>query len=321
MYQLSYSTYSQFLLFLILIILNLSVNAQTTDNEIVINLPSGFQNEGITIAAGDTFFTSSFAGAIFSVNAVTGLVTTVVPVQENRSFVGISATKERLFAASGGIFLGNPTIYVFDTALGTSITSCPISDATFINDVTSDENFAYFTDSGKAQIYKLSLTSPEDCEVERIILPSQFEVAPGVFDFVANGIVRFANGLIIANTREARLYFVELENEKRVYPINGVNETVSPDGLDIRIGNDSNLLVVAQNGASALGIYNVVLTENGIVQVILKKRINLTGQLANPSTVAFFENRNAVALALPRFRDVTPGSGTNETFSVGILSL
>lgn len=317
-YRFSSSTYSQFLSYLLLIILSLSVHAQTTSEQIVINLPTGFQNEGITLAAGDTFFTSSFEGAIFSVNSITGLVTTVVPVQENRTFVGIAATKKQLFAAGGG-FLGNPIIHVFDTALGTPIATCPIQDALFLNDVTIDDNFAYYTDSSRAQIYKLSRASPGACEIERIMLPSQFDVPPG--SFAANGIVRFANGLIITHSLEGRLYFVELDNERRVYPLNAVNSTLSPDGLDIRIGTDSNLLVVAQNAFSAIAQFDVVLTESGLVEISLKKRMMLTDQLANPSTVAFFENRNALALALPRFRSVTFGATANETFSVGILPL
>src|SRR2546428_13953757 len=82
----------------------------------VIQLPTGFQPEGIEVGKGTTFFVGSVAnGAIYRGNLRTGSGSVLVPGATGRSAPGIELdNRNRLFVA--GAATGNA--YIYDAANG-----------------------------------------------------------------------------------------------------------------------------------------------------------------------------------------------------------
>src|SRR2546421_9774842 len=115
----------------------------------VIQLPTGFQPEGIEIGKGTTFYVGSLAnGAIWRGNLRTGQGAVFIPGAADRSATGIEfdQRKQRLFVA--GASTGNA--YVFSARTGALLRTYQFATApTFINDVVVTHNAAYFTDSMK----------------------------------------------------------------------------------------------------------------------------------------------------------------------------
>src|SRR6187549_591222 len=114
----------------------------------VIQLPRGFQPEGIEVGKGTTFYVGSVAnGAIFRGNLRTGEGSIFVPGQAGRAATGIELDRNRLFVA--GASTGDA--YVYNARTGALIRRYDFAAGdTFINDVVVTKKAAYFTDSRKA---------------------------------------------------------------------------------------------------------------------------------------------------------------------------
>src|SRR5262245_13218038 len=122
----------------------------------VIQLPTGFQPEGIEVGKGTTFYAGSVAsGAIYRGNLRTGGGAILVPGGASRPATGIELdSRNRLFVAGAGS--GNA--YVYDAKTGALIRTYNFATApTFINDVVVTNDAAYFTDSMKAVLYRVPL--------------------------------------------------------------------------------------------------------------------------------------------------------------------
>ena len=113
----------------------------------VIQLPPGFQPEGIEVGKGTTFFVGSrVTGAIYKGNLRTGAGAILVP--SGRTATGIELDPHnRLFVAGAGT--GDAFIYNANTGALLRTYDFASSD-TFINDVVVTTKAAYFTDSRKA---------------------------------------------------------------------------------------------------------------------------------------------------------------------------
>jgi sugar lactone lactonase YvrE len=123
----------------------------------VIQLPKGFQPEGIEVGKGTTFFVGSVAnGAIWRGNLRTGQGSEFIAGGGGRSATGIEfdQRKQRLFVA--GAATGNA--YIFNARNGTLLRTYQLATApTFINDVVVTRRGAYFTDSNKPVLYKVPI--------------------------------------------------------------------------------------------------------------------------------------------------------------------
>src|SRR4029077_18132846 len=115
----------------------------------VIQLPQGFQPEGIEIGKGTTFYVGSVAnGAVFRGNLRTGAGSVFIPGAAGKAATGIELdNRNRLFVSGAG----TGKAYVYDARTGAAIRTYTFATApTFINDAVATRTGVFFTDSNKA---------------------------------------------------------------------------------------------------------------------------------------------------------------------------
>ena len=215
----------------------------------VIQLPKGFQPEGIEVGRGTTFYVGSVAnGAIFRGNLRTGEGSILVSGASGKSATGIELdNRNRLFVA--GASTGKAHIY--DARTGTLLRTFDLATApTFINDVVVTRNAAYFTDSQKAVLYKIPIGRRGALgAVQTIPLSGDFALASG---FNLNGIDATPNGktLIAVQTNKGKLF--------RIDPATGATREISLGGESVPNGDGILLtgktLYVVQNQLNRVAV-------------------------------------------------------------------
>jgi sugar lactone lactonase YvrE len=208
----------------------------------VIQLPTGFQPEGIEVGKGTTFYVGSVAnGAIYRGDLATGSGAILVPGESGKSATGIELDKRsRLFVA--GAMTGNA--YVYDAKTASLIRTYALATSpTFINDVVVTHDAAYFTDSRKAVLYRVPLGPGGKLgDAETIPLGGDFVLGSG---FNLNGIDATRNGktLVAVQTNTGKLF--------RIDPTTGVAREISLGGESVPNGDgillDGKTLYVVQN--------------------------------------------------------------------------
>ena len=215
----------------------------------VIQLPKGFQPEGIEVGKGTTFYVGSVAnGAIYRGNLRTGSGAILVPGAAGKSATGIELdNRNRLWVA--GASTGRASVY--DARSGALLRTYNLASApTFINDVVVTRTAAYFTDSPKAVLYKVPI-GPGGAlgDVQTIQLGGDFALASG---FNLNGIDATRNGktLIAVQTNKGKLY--------RIDPATGVAREIPLGGESVPNGDGILLtgktLYVVQNQLNRVAV-------------------------------------------------------------------
>src|SRR5690349_11551782 len=120
-----------------------------------IDLPTGFQPEGISTGKGTSFYVGSVAnGAIFRGDLRTGQGRILVDGITGNAATGNKVDKRNRLWVSGA---GTGTATVYDADSGKVLQHYEFADpktgATFINDVIVTKDAAYFTDSNRAFLY------------------------------------------------------------------------------------------------------------------------------------------------------------------------
>lgn len=258
----------------------------------VIDLPDGYQPEGIASGRGTTLYVGSLAnGAIWQGDARTGVGTVLVNGEAGRVVAGIEydARGDRLFAAGG------PTgrAYVFDATTGATLATYQLAMGGFINDVVVTKDAAYFTDSQRAVIYCVPFgpggALPDAGAVETIALSGDLALAPG---FNLNGIDATPNGktLIVVQSNTGFLF--------RVDPQTGVTTRIDLGGASLTAGDGILLegftLYVVRN---RLNLVAVVDLSPDLTSGIVERTIT-DSDFRVPTTVARIGN----ALYLPNAR-------------------
>jgi sugar lactone lactonase YvrE len=217
----------------------------------VIQLPTGFQPEGIEVGKGTTFYVGSVAtGAIYRGNLRTGAGATFIPGGSGRPATGIELDNHnRLFVAGAGS--GNA--YVYDAKTGALIRTYNFATApTFINDVVVTKNAAYFTDSMKPVLYKVPI-GPGGAlgDAQTINLGGDYTHVAGAFNL--NGIDATADGktLVAVQTAGGKLY--------RIDPATGVAKLIALAGGESVANGDGILLkgktlYVVQNQSNQVAV-------------------------------------------------------------------
>jgi sugar lactone lactonase YvrE len=260
-----------------------------------INLPVGFQPEGIAIGPGPVaFFGSRANGAILKVNLVTGAGIVLSNTITNTPSLGMKTDRHgRLFVAGGR----SGDARVIDTRTGTILARYQFATAppnTFVNDVILTPRAAYFTDSNRAVLYSLPLGRhgelPPATGFRTIPLTGAIVVDPAATN--ANGIARTPDGraLLIIQSNTGLLF--------RVDPATGVTTAVDVGGVSL-VNGDGLLLIgrtlyVVQNRLNTITVLrlNNRGTTGRVVDHITDPRFDI------PTTVAAFGNR----LYLPNAR-------------------
>jgi len=272
----------------------------------VIQLPQGFQPEGIEIGKGTTFFVGSVAsGAIFRGDLRTGNGGVLVPGGAGRSATGIELdNRGRLFVA--GAATGNA--YIYDARAGTLLQTIPLATPpTFINDVVVTRDAAYFTDSSKPVFYKIPIGRGGVLgAVQTIPLSGDYTHLPG---FNLNGIDATRNGkvLIAVQSANGRLY--------RIDPATGVAKTIAlangesvPNGDGILL--DGKKLYVVQNQNNAIAVIRL---SSNLSSGVVRKRI-VDSRFHVPTTIDDHGSRLYAVNA--RFGEPNPASLAYEVVQV-----
>jgi sugar lactone lactonase YvrE len=260
-----------------------------------LNLPNGFQPEGIAIGVLPfAFFGSRATGDLFRVNLITG-DGQVFSKGPGTPSLGMKVDlRARLFVAGTG---GDGR--VVNAITGDVLASFTFATApTFVNDVILTGDAAWFTDSLRPVLYKVPLGPlgqlPDQSAVQTVPLTGAYVHVPGAFN--ANGIARTPDGsaLLIVQTATGLVF--------RVDPATGATTTVDLGGY--LVTNGDGLLVVGrtlyavqnQNNKVAVFALNAAGTQGTLVNTITDPRFDV------PTTAAVFGNR----LYLPNARFTTP---------------
>jgi sugar lactone lactonase YvrE len=215
----------------------------------VIQLPRGFQPEGIEVGRGTTFYVGSVAnGAIYRGNLRTGTGAVLVAGQAGKAATGIELDRfNRLFVAGAG----TGDAYVYNARTGALLRTYDFAGSdTFINDVVVTRDAAYFTDSRKAVLYVVPIGTQGALGTFRTLqLSGDFALGSG---FNLNGIDATANGktLVAVQSNNGRLF--------RIDPETGVTGAISlgaesvPNGDGILLTGKT--LYVVQNQLNRVAV-------------------------------------------------------------------
>jgi sugar lactone lactonase YvrE len=217
----------------------------------VIQLPRGFQPEGIEVK-GVTFYVGSVAnGAVYRGSLRTGAGAVLVPGEAGKAATGIELdNRKRLWVA--GAATGKA--YVYDARTAAPIRTYSFASAdTFINDVVVTRDAAIFTDSRKAVLYRVPIGSSGALGAfQSIPITGDFTLAGG---FNLNGIDATPNGktLIAVQSNTGKLF--------RIDPTTGVARIISLGGESVPNGDGILLtgktLYVVQNQLNRVAVISL----------------------------------------------------------------
>ncbi len=199
-----------------------------------LDLPDGFQPEGITVAPRGSLFVGSIAtGSIYRVNPRTGSGSVFVPAMEGRSALGMKWDRRtnNLYVAGGPT--GKVFVYNAITGAEVAVLEATNSPATLVNDVVVTRRAVYITDSFRPVVYRLPLGHSgrlaPDAAIEEIPLSGDYQHLDGQFN--SNGIEAryFGGSLVIVHTTLGVLYKVD--------PDTGVAEEIDLGGADLSFGD------------------------------------------------------------------------------------
>ena len=225
--------------------------AQTSFPELI-QLPNGFQPEGIAIGRATTFYVGSIpTGAVYRGDLRTGKGAILVHGASGRAAIGLDADgRNRLFVAGG------PTgkAFVYDATSGQLLRTYRLAGgpgATFVNDVVVTREAAWFTDSNRHVLYRLPIASNGALasSAQTLKLSGDFQPTAG---FNLNGIEATPRGntLVVVQSSTGKLFSVE--------PATGATEEIDLGGGDVANGDGLLLhgrtLYVVQNNQNRIAV-------------------------------------------------------------------
>lgn len=276
----------------------------TSSAPTVIQLPDGFQPEGIAIGKRPyAYFGSRVDGDIYRVRLATG-AGEVISQGPGTPSLGLKVDdRGRLFVAGGSG--GNAR--VIDAATGAVLKSYPLQTVpAFINDVTLAGGAAWFTDSTNPVLFKLPLGrhGKLPAEAVRVPLTGAIVYQTGIN---ANGIVPTPDGrgLIIVQSGTGKLFRVTHQGVTTEIDLGG--ESVrNGDGLWLR----GRTLYVVQNRDNA--VTRIQLDKHATKGTVVTRTTSPSFDI--PTTIAEYGNR----FYLPNARFTTPPTPTTPYTAVAI---
>ena len=248
----------------------------------VIELPAGWQPEGIASGRGTIVYSGSRAsGDIVAVDVVTGERELVVDAPANRTAVGIEQDRWGRFWVSGG---GTGDVYVYDESGDPLATYDFASSNTFINDVVVTREAAWFTDSRRPVLYRIPIARDGSL--------GDGEVVPLTGDdYVHNPGVNNLNG--IDASRDGRFLVAVKSNDGTLFnidPDTGEATMIDLGGATVPAGDGIFLqgrrLYVVQNRFNKVAVIemNSRLTSGEIVDELTSENFDV------PTTMTRFGN-------------------------------
>jgi sugar lactone lactonase YvrE len=218
-----------------------------------INLPNGWQPEGITAGRGDSVYVGSLAnGAIRKVNVRTGASRTLVAGVSGAVAVGVDYDfrNDRLWVAGGST--GEVRVYAART--GTLLRTYTFPGSGFLNDLVVTPRAVYITDSSSHDLKVVPLGRGGrllPTTAARTLPLSGFPVVAGQFN--ANGIVWIGGWLIVVNSYTGELF--------RIDPWTGVASKIDLGGASVTYGDGLELhgttLYVVRNQLNKVAVFRL----------------------------------------------------------------
>ncbi|MDR7254057.1 hypothetical protein J2X46_003047 [Nocardioides sp. BE266] len=278
-----------------------------------IELPDGFQPEGIAIGDGPTAWLGSLAdGDIYEVSLRTGRGT-VISQGPGTPSVGMKADhRDRLYVAGGPA----GTARVVDTHSGRVLADVPLTTSTsFVNDVVLTRRAAWFTDSSQPQLYRLTTLRRGAPAPSATTVPLSGEWVQGT-GFGANGIetTPTGRGLLVVNSTTGLLYRVDTTSGAATEVDLGGASLTMGDGM-LRLGR---ILYVVRNQANEIAVLR--LSRDGssgrLVRTITAADLDPSTSFDVPTTLARFGS----ALYLPNARFTTTPSPTTDYWITQVVA-
>lgn len=258
-----------------------------------IDLPRGWQPEGIAAGTGNTLYVGSIpTGAVARVDARTGRTRVLVAGRNGRAATGLKFANGRLFVSGAGT--GRAWVYSANTGrqLG-AFQLAPSGADTFVNDVVVTPQGAYFTDSRRMVLYRvpLDLGSPRTLTVTGIPLQAGNNL---------NGIVATPDGrtLIAVQTNTGKLWRINAQT----------GEATAVDLGGATVNNGDGLLLLGRT------LYVVRNRDNLIAVVRLSSDLS-SGRITRTITSRNFDVPTTVARIGDRLFAVNARFGTTGTAS------
>jgi hypothetical protein len=263
--------------------------AQNTSHPKVVSLPDGFQPEGIDTQGANRFFVGSIpTGDIFKgdLRVADSGDDPFIDAPDGRSAIGLSLRRGVLFVAGGE----TGEAYAYNARTGRDLGAFELTtDETFVNDVITTRNAAYFTDSVNQRLYKIPIRGSRgfgDPEV----LPLTGDIV-FVEGFNVNGIEATRNGktLILVQSNTGKLFTADAETGETAEIDLGGETVVNGDGILLQ----GRRLWVVQNFEELLTL--VRLSPDRSSGVVVDRFTDETFDV--PTTVARAGNRLAIVNA------------------------
>lgn len=229
----------------------MSVSAAVAGREQVfparIDLPDGFQPEGIAIAGQQAYVGSIPTGSVWRGNLRTGRGAVLVN-RTGRAAIGVAVDRGRIFVAGG------PTgrAFVYDARTGADATLQLTTGSTFVNDVVVTRQAAWVTDSSNPVLYRVPPSRygrpGAQSAVRTIQLTGDYRHQAG---FNLNGIDATPNGrtLVVVQSNTGKLFTVTPSGVTREIALGGTTVT-NGDGILL----DGRTLYVVQNRSNRIAV-------------------------------------------------------------------
>lgn len=209
-----------------------------------IDLPAGWQPEGIT-TDGTSLYAGSLAdGAIWKGDPATGSGDVLVPGEEGAIAAGLDVDLDggRLWVAGGP----SGEVRAYDSTSGELLETYPF-EAGFLNDVAVTPEAVYITDSFVPQVLVVPMADGDGVAApeEAFALPISGDLEYGD-GFNVNGIVATDAGLVVVHSGTGELF--------RIDPASGQATRIDTSGIDLTAGDgmelDGDTLYVVRNQAN-----------------------------------------------------------------------
>jgi sugar lactone lactonase YvrE len=243
-----------------------------------LNLPNGWQPEGIAAGAGNQLFVGSIpTGAVIRVDARTGRSRVIVAGRDGRAATGLKVSGNRLFVS--GAATGKA--WVYNVRTGRQLAAYQLAPAgaeSFVNDVVVTSQGAFFTDSRRNAIYRVPLDRGPAQTINLSGIPLQAGNN-------LNGIVATPDGrsLIAAQTNAGALW--------RIDPATGQGTRIDLGGASAANGDGLLLagrtLYVVRNRNNRIAVFTL---QSDLSRATLTRTIR-SGTFDVPTTVARIGNR------------------------------
>ena len=231
-----------------------------------IPLPNGFQPEGIAVGNGDTFYVGSIpTGAVYAGSLRTGTGNILVPGATGHAATGLEYNHERLWVSGAGT--GKAFVYSAHTgALLNELQLATSAGPTFINDVVVTGRAAYFTDSNRPLIYKVSKSSTgSPGAVTPITLTGDYQQVAG---FNLNGIDATPSGRTLLTVQSATGKLFTIDPKTGATKLIDLGGATLPNGDGILLHGRT--LYVVQNQLDKIA---VVRLNHGLTQGVVTREI------------------------------------------------